>query len=73
MLEQLNRIMGSQKRKEGETFEDYRKRLKIEQGALDKYLKTGRMIWASSAIIVDKKTKTAKKYRLAGTYRSKNV
>ena len=57
-------------RKEGESFEDYRKRLKREAKELKKRLK-GQVVWPSSVIINagDKHNPKLEKHIIAGTYK----
>ena len=61
--------MGSGKRAEGESFEDYRDRLKKEAKALKHYLK-GKFSWISAIVVPDaKKPKKMRKLKVRGTYR----
>jgi len=60
--------MGSAKRAEGESFEDYKDRLKKEAKALKHRLK-GRFSWISAIVVPDaKKLGAFKKLKVRGTY-----
>ena len=64
--------MSSRKRRDGETFEEYRKSLKEEAAALKGYLK-GEFVHVSCLIVKHPKTGRLVKVRSMGTYTKPGV